>query len=108
MPQSASGQTSRRNKVALYASVGPELTQYDIDIDGASLNRRSTVTLPANVHYAWPHVSGRHLYVATSDSASGMGPVGDKHHLTASASIPAQGRWHRMANRSRCLPAPFT
>jgi len=103
MPQSASGQTSRRNKVALYASVGPELTQYDIDIDGASLNRRSTVTLPANVHYAWPHVSGRHLYVATSDSASGMGPVGDKHHLTAFRIDPGSGA---LAPHGEPIPLP--
>jgi len=52
MPQSAS------HRVALYASVGPELTQYDVDVEAAALVRRSTVTLPANVHYAWPHVSG--------------------------------------------------
>ena len=103
MPQSASGQTSRRNKIALYARVGPELTQYDIDIDGASLNRRSTVTLPANVHYAWPHVSGRHLYVATSDSASGMGPVGDKHHLTAFRIDPGSGA---LAPHGEPIPLP--
>ena len=29
--------------------------------------------LPANVHYAWPHASRRYLYVASSDSASGIG-----------------------------------
>ena len=82
MPQSASGQTSR-NKVALYASVGPELTQYDVDMDEATLHRRDTVILPANVHYVWPHASGRHLYVASSNSASGMGPAGDRHHVSA-------------------------
>jgi 6-phosphogluconolactonase len=70
MPQSASAQTAS-DKVALYASVGPELTQYDVDVDGAALFRRGTVTLPANVHYVWPHASGRHLYVASSNSASG-------------------------------------
>ena len=82
MLQSASGQTSR-NKVALYASVGPELTQYDVDMDEATLHRRDTVILPANVHYVWPHASGRHLYVASSNSASGMGPAGDRHHVSA-------------------------
>jgi 6-phosphogluconolactonase len=81
MPRSASGQTSP-NKVALYASVGPELTQYDVDVDGARLVKQGSVTLPANVHYAWPHASGRYLYVASSNSASGMGPAGDKHHVS--------------------------
>jgi hypothetical protein len=51
MPQSASAQTAS-GKVVLYASVGPALTQYDVDVEGAELFRRSTVTLPANVHYA--------------------------------------------------------
>ena len=77
MPQSASG------RVALYASVGPELTQYDVDVEAAALVRRGAVNLPANVHYAWPHASGRYLYVASSDSAPGTGSVGDKHHVTA-------------------------
>ena len=77
MPQSASA------RVALYASVGPELTQYEVDVDSAALVRRGTVILPANVHYAWPHASGRHLYVASSDSAPGVGAAGDKHHVTA-------------------------
>ena len=82
MPQSASSQTASA-RVALYASVGPELTQYDIDVAGAALVRRGTVRLPANVHYAWPHASGRFLYVASSDSAPGMGSAGDTHQVTA-------------------------
>jgi 6-phosphogluconolactonase (cycloisomerase 2 family) len=86
MPQSASG------RVALYASVGPELTQYDVDVEAAALVRRGAVTLPANVHYAWPHASGRYLYVASSDSAPGASSAGDKHHVTAFRIDPATGR----------------
>ena len=85
MPQSASG------RVALYASVGPELTQYDVDVEAAALVRRGAVNLPANVHYAWPHASGRYLYVASSDSAPGAGSAGDKHHVTAFRIDPATG-----------------
>jgi len=58
MPRSASGHTSP-NKVALYASIGPELTQYDVDVDSATLTKRNAVTLPANVHYVRPHASAR-------------------------------------------------
>jgi 6-phosphogluconolactonase len=90
MPNSASAQTASP-RVALYASVGPELAQYDVDVEGATLIRRGTVRLPANVHYAWPHASGRYLYVASSDSASGMGPVGDQHHVTAFCIDAASG-----------------
>jgi 6-phosphogluconolactonase len=69
--------------VVLYASVGPTLTRYEVDVDSAALTAGESVTLPANVQYAWPHVSGRYLYVASSNSASGLGPVGDRHHVTA-------------------------
>jgi 6-phosphogluconolactonase len=79
-------------KTAVYASVGPELTQYDLDIDDATLSRRGAVTLPANVHYAWPHASRQYLYVASSDSASGIGgPVGHRHNVTAFRIDPATG-----------------
>ena len=71
------------DKVSLYASVGAELTHYDMDIDAATLMRRDSVSLPANVQYAWPHQSRGFLYVATSDSQSGMGRAGTTHHVTA-------------------------
>jgi 6-phosphogluconolactonase (cycloisomerase 2 family) len=70
-------------KLALYASVGNELTHYDIDVAGATLTRRNSVKVPANVQYVWPHASKPFLYVATSDSASGMGPAGANHHVSA-------------------------
>src|SRR6266700_3499774 len=68
------------NKVALYANVGADLTRYDVDIVGANLTKRETVTLPAAVQYAWPHASRRYLYVASSSSA---------------------GLWHRRDRASR-------
>lgn len=71
-------------ELALYASIGPHLTHYKVDVENAALSRRDTVTLPANVHYAWPHASRQFLYVASSNSASGIGGfVGDKHHVSA-------------------------
>src|SRR5437016_10035556 len=83
---------SAANRVALYASVGPELTHYEVDVDGAALVRRGTLSLPANVHYCWPHASRRFLYVASSDSASGVGGfVGNNHHVTALRIDPASG-----------------
>src|SRR3989454_10039975 len=63
-------------KVALYANVGADLTHYDVDVAGAALTKRATVTLPAGVQYAWPHVLRRYLYGATSSSASGYRPAG--------------------------------
>jgi 6-phosphogluconolactonase len=80
------------NRVVLYASVGPELTHYHVDVEQATLTRRGTITLPANVHYCWPHASRPILYVASSDSASGVGGfVGSNHHVTALAIDRASG-----------------
>jgi 6-phosphogluconolactonase len=102
MPRSALGQPSP-SKVALYAGIRPELTQYDVDVDSAILVKRDAVTLPANVHYAWPNVSGRYLYVASSNSASGMGPQGDKHHVTAFRIDPESGA---LARHGDPIPLP--
>jgi 6-phosphogluconolactonase (cycloisomerase 2 family) len=77
--------------LALYASVGADLTQYDVDVETGDLTRRGNVTLPANVQYVWPHASRRFLYAASSNSASGMGPAGDRHHVTAFRIDPASG-----------------
>src|SRR6266566_8205922 len=79
------------NKVALYANVGADLTHYDVDVAGAELIKRATVTLPAAVQYAWPHASRRYLYVATSSSAPGYGAAGTEHHLSAFLIDPATG-----------------
>ncbi|MGZ5116703.1 MAG: lactonase family protein [Burkholderiales bacterium] len=89
-PSLSSAQQASR-KVALYANVGADLTHYDVDVPGAALIKRGTVTLPAGVQYAWPHASRRYLYVATSSSASGYGKAGTEHHVTAFSVDPASG-----------------
>ncbi len=82
---------NEQNRLALYASVGAELTQYDVDVDSATLTRRGSVRLPANVQYAWPHASRSHLYVATSNGASSTKPAGDRHHVSAFRIDPDTG-----------------
>src|SRR5438874_12942356 len=89
-PRVAFAQQEAR-KVALYANVGADLTHYDVDVAGAALLKRETVTLPASVQYAWPHVSRRYLYVATSSSAPGSGPAGTEHHVTTLRIDPVSG-----------------
>src|SRR5262249_52359156 len=89
-PRIAFAQPETR-KVALYANVGADLTHYDVDVAGAALTRRATVTLPASVQYAWPHVSRRYLYVATSSSASGYGPAGAHAPQPPRCTDPASG-----------------
>ncbi len=82
---------SDASRLILYANVGPDLFHYDVDVDAATLTRRGSVTLPANVQYAWPHASRKFLYVATSDGASGMGAGGRTHHLNALRIDPSSG-----------------
>src|SRR2546428_13243352 len=101
-PRVAFAQPETR-KVALYANVGADLTHYDVDVAGAALIKRATVTLPAGVQYAWPHVSRRYLYVPTSSSASGYGPAGTERHLTATSNAPARGA---LTKHAEGIPLP--
>jgi 6-phosphogluconolactonase len=76
-------------KTVYYASLGSELTLFDLDVEGAAPIRRASVTLPANIQYAWPHPSRRHLYVVSSNG--GPGVAGDKHYANALSINPSTG-----------------
>src|SRR5260221_10883665 len=89
-PPALSSARAATGKLALYANVGADLARYDVDVAGAELVKRETVTLPAAVQYAWPHVSRRFLYVATSSSAPGYGTAGTMHNATACRIVPAR------------------
>lgn len=73
-----SGQAKEPARVALYASLGPQLVHHEVDVGGLALVRRGPVTLPADVQYAWPHALGHHLYVASGQRT----PPANKHHAT--------------------------
>ncbi len=97
-------------KAVFYQSIGPELARYDIDVDGAALIRRDSVTTPGtNVQYVWPHPSKRFLYVVSSDGGPGTIP-GTRHVATAFRIDPASGALaphgdpHR-CRRGRCIAA---
>ena len=92
---SASAQTSRG---VLYASAGAELTQYDVDTKDASLVKKSSIRLPANVQYAWAHPSEKYLYVAWSDGGASVAapgtavvPRGMRHGVSAFRIDPKSG-----------------
>jgi 6-phosphogluconolactonase len=79
-------------KTVLYQSVGRELSLFDVDVENASLARRSSVSLPANVQYAWPHPSKRFLYVVSSDGSPGSSGIrGSTHRASALWIDPASG-----------------
>jgi len=88
-PTFAWSQTMKKS--VFYGSVGPELTLYDIDVEGAVLAKRGTVSTPgANIQYVWPHPSKRYLYVVSSDGGPGTIP-GTKHIAQAFRIDPASG-----------------
>src|SRR5450432_197188 len=94
--------------IPFYASTGPNLTLYHLDADAASLAQVSSVTLPANVQYAWPHPSRKLLYVAASNGQPGSGPMGtagaDKNHYALAFAVGADGALTPHGER-RLLPA---
>ena len=65
--EAVQAQTQATPRSALYASAGSRLVHYEVDAEKVTLIERATLTLPADVQYAWPHASRRHLYVACSD-----------------------------------------
>jgi 6-phosphogluconolactonase len=84
---------SKSRAVALYAAVGPELIRYEMDVSNAILTKRESVVLPDNVQYAWPHPSGRYIYIAWSNGAGA-----DHHGLTAFRIDPLTGALHSHGN----------
>src|SRR3989442_7400762 len=79
-------------KTAFYASTGPELTLFDVDVGDGALQKRGAVTLPANVQYAWPHPSKRYLYVVSSSGGpSSREAAGNKHVANAFRIDPTSG-----------------
>ena len=93
----SASETSGMGKVALYAAVGPELTQYDVNVDAATLTKRGSLTLPANVQEATPHPSKQYLYIAWSNGGpsnlpqGAVAPNGSQHGLSAFRIDPASG-----------------
>ena len=76
-------------RAVFYAGVGSELTQYDVDVDGAALIKRGSVRLPASVQYAWQHASKQFLYVVSSNRGPDRAPgtttasAGAAHQISA-------------------------
>jgi 6-phosphogluconolactonase len=89
-------------KTVYYSAIGPELSVFDIDADAGTLERRGAAMLPANIQYAWPHPSRRHLYVASSNG--GPRVAGDKHFASALTIDPATGNL-RPRGEAAALPS---
>jgi len=74
----------------LYASTGPVMTQYEIDVANAELVARGSVTFPFGIQYAWPDPSHKVLYVAWARRSGVDGPPGEQG-VTAVGIDPSTG-----------------
>jgi 6-phosphogluconolactonase len=74
-------------KNVFYSAVGPELTAYGVDVNSATLIKLGTVSLPANVQYAWRHPKKRFLYVVSSSGGPAAGDVTGSVHTANAFSI---------------------
>jgi 6-phosphogluconolactonase len=89
--------TTAPNRVVLYAAVGAELTQYDLDVNDATLVKRGSVRLPADVQEAVQHPSKQYLYIAWSNGGpssvaqGSAAPKGNQHGLSAFRIDPVSG-----------------
>ena len=94
---SANGQDKAAGRTFLYAAVGAELIQYDVNTKDGTLTKRGWSTLPANVQEAWIHPSNKFLYVAWSNggasytTSGGTAPRGDQHGISAYRIEPVSG-----------------
>lgn len=70
-----------RSAAVFYSAVGPDLTLYEMNVDGATLTRRGTVTAPAAIQYAWPHPGRKFLYVVSSNRTAEF--IGDRNFANA-------------------------
>jgi 6-phosphogluconolactonase (cycloisomerase 2 family) len=106
---------NRSDRVALYASVGEELSGYAVDVERATLTKQSSVTLPGFVQEAWASPSTPYLYVAWSNggasyAGTGVPAAGDKHGVTAFRIDSATGalQVHGAAATIRSRPIHIT
>jgi 6-phosphogluconolactonase (cycloisomerase 2 family) len=86
---SPSSEQVTKSKTVYYASIGPELILFDLEIGSAELIKRSSVTLPATIQYAWPHPTHHFLYVVSSNGGPAL--MGDKHYASALRIEPDTG-----------------
>jgi len=89
------GEARAATTIPFYASAGPKLTVSGLDVVAASLTPLGSITVPANIQYAWPHPSRKFLYVVASNTQPGSGPMGptgaDKNHYAIAYAVGADG-----------------
>jgi 6-phosphogluconolactonase (cycloisomerase 2 family) len=107
----ASGPAWAAATIPFYASAGPKLTLYGLDVAAATLTSTASITLPANIQYAWPHPSRKILYIVASNTQPGSGPMGvtgaDKNHYAIAYTVGADGALSEHGPRRTLLARPL-
>src|SRR6185436_10071528 len=78
------------SRVMLYSAVDDEVTHFDVDVDAATLTRRSSIRVPSYVQEGWAHPSREYLYLTTSNRGPGL--KADVNHVSAYRIDPSSGR----------------
>lgn len=64
--QAMNAQNKAAHRTVLYAGIGHQIIEYDVNLEKGALNQLGAITLPANVQEAWTSPSKKFLYVAWS------------------------------------------
>ena len=106
----AAGKTAFAREIAprfaFYGSLGPELVLYAVDVERGTVEAQSSIRLPANAQYAWPHPAKPFLYLVSSNGEPGGGDAarGDTHvasafRIGASGALAPHGDPTRLPSR---------
>src|SRR5438876_11846053 len=92
-PHMAWGQGAK-GKTVFYSSVGGDLTLYSMDVDNATLTKVNTISVPANIQYAWPHPNKQFFYIVSSGGGLGAPSTTDFGHAVTIDSATAAMTQH--------------
>jgi 6-phosphogluconolactonase len=97
--------TSGSGKVVLYTGIGNEFTQYDVDVDNATLTKGSSVTLPGGVTETAFHPSKKFLYVVWGGLSKTPNAIVE-HGISAFSIDPATGSLTPNGSPAHLPPSP--
>jgi len=107
----AGGAAWAAGTIPFYASAGPKLTLYGLDVANATLASTGSITLPANIQYAWPHPGRKILYIVASNTQPGSGPMGvtgaDKNHYAIAYTVGPDGALSEHGPRRMLVARPL-
>ena len=77
------------SKTSFFASIGPVLTRFVVDVGSATLSERESITFPLDIQYVWRNPKLPVIYLAVSNG--GPGKTGSDHQLIACSIDPQNG-----------------